>query len=245
MVPKSSENESSIFDLEEFFNSFLDLSEEAFIITDKFGKIIKVNSVFTEFSGYKKNELEGKEIAKYFQLHNHENHDWNHILSIGCPKTESQLIQKNGFKADGCLTVKKVNGNAFIFKWDGISADISRLNNEHVYASELKKTINKFTTLIDNSRDVLYSIYYNTLVFEPGNKRWSCIPYPERRPSAGSDLHGDRLRHITNEPESNDYLWLLYRVAYGYNKALRGIPRRCLFCNPDNERICPAAQCLC
>lgn len=153
-------------------NSFVHDTDLVIVFTDPKGDITEANKSFLELTGYSPEEIIGKrfinlvdekykkQVTKYF----------DRPASLINHKIECRLVTKIFNSQVQCnftlLTNEKniLSGLAILIY--PLQEDKSVNTEDIILQSELENTISKFTTLIDNSRDVLYSLYYKDLKFE-------------------------------------------------------------------------------
>lgn len=151
-------------------NSFIRNTDLIILFTDLNGIITEVNDSFLKLTGYPSNEIIGRlfidlldgkkdEVAGIFDKPG----------TVVREKVECRLETEKFKSAVQCNIISLADQNNVV---SGFAIQISPLKESSVvhsgdvFLSELENTISKFTTLIDNSRDVLYSLFVHNFKFE-------------------------------------------------------------------------------
>ena len=175
--PNSSNNNLITRMLSDNLRTFFEASNLGYFFIDLTGKIVEANSILANVIGFGKEELVGKNLLTFIGDQNRKQIE--QVLKDYSKSThhsiECELITKKGeklFTVQHFTFLSANNGHpqGAAILVDNISdykQTIEQLSKQnHQYLHEIEHTISKFTTLVDNSRDVLYSLYYDDYKFE-------------------------------------------------------------------------------
>jgi two-component system sensor histidine kinase/response regulator len=162
--------------LNAFLNPFFNITDVGFVFAGQKMQIIEVNRAFTDFSGYVVDEIKGLKIVDLIEKSSHPAllETFENLEPSGKKEMECLFKTKNRGSVFVLLKIFKLQINddpslGLVIQFDFPSAlknNESGHNGSLRAPSDLESTISKFSTLIDNSRDVLYSIYYKDFKFE-------------------------------------------------------------------------------
>jgi PAS domain S-box-containing protein len=157
--------------------AFFDNSKLGYLYIDLAGNITSINNVINEITGFTKEELTGKHFNILIEEGYHKNVDEIlkklSVIKNGNLECEFKTKQNENLYAILnfiilCSDDNKPLGAAILV--ENISKykkTIDYLSNQtNLFQRDIENTISKFTTLVSNSRDVLYSIYYQKFIFE-------------------------------------------------------------------------------
>ena len=157
------------------YRSFFHITDSAIILLDQNRTIIEINKAFTLMSGFSPEEIIGKDFLHILadECRNEMTGIFENITSNSNKKTECRLSTQS-FKSNvlcDIIPLKNDEGASigYAIQIEPVSSlkdSINVLSVDRLFQSELESTISKFTTLIDNSRDVLYSLHFQDFKFE-------------------------------------------------------------------------------
>jgi PAS domain S-box-containing protein len=156
---------------------FFDALNLGYCLINVKGEITEVNSMLTQITGFKAEDLIDKSLYDLVQASHREkvkqiidglNKSKNYTIEceINTQPGEtasailhSTILNSTNHHAEGAVILVEN-----ISKYQKTIDQLTTRNNE--YQNEIENTISKFTTLVANSRDVLYSLYYQDYKFE-------------------------------------------------------------------------------